>query len=154
VKVRRMADGSVLYYDPRGAWQSFELGRGAVLHVAQGIGLTEFARLAIEDGERQFEKFGRCIYMVDAFHLKMATTECREELTRWLKANRSRVVAHILVKSKLVEMTISVMNLLVGMSTHTIYSNVAQWESAGRKELGQFQRRELVIPDDLKGTAA
>jgi hypothetical protein len=143
-----MGDGSVLYFDSGGMIQTHDLKLGVVLHVRRGIMSGGFVPVVRADCERQIREAGRCVLMVDGFDVKMHTTEFREDMTAWFRDNESAFV-HMLVRSPMVQMALSVANLVMGSSRAKTYQSVSEWEAAGRREVASFARRPLVVPADL-----
>ncbi|AGP34703.1 hypothetical protein BE04_30230 [Sorangium cellulosum] len=149
MKKQRIEDQSWLYVDYRGVMRSYELGKGLMLYVCRGLQIGEFAPHVIADGERQIQQFQRCIYMVDALDSPRMDTDFRDQMTEWLKKNCPRAEAHLLIRSRLLQMAVNVANLLIGASMTHAYSDVAAWEGVGRRTIPWFRRRPLVVPDDV-----
>ena len=149
MKTRRLADNSMLHHNEAGAVQTIDLGKGVVLHVCRGIAGEGFAHHVIEDGNRQIEKFGRCVFMVDAYDARMMTTEFRERMMAWFRSRERVAFVHILIRSRLLEMAMNVANLVLRAPVATIYSKVGDWEAAGRREIKEFKRRPLKLPADI-----
>lgn len=147
-KEHRLADGSRLFVHPQGCLQLHDLGGGVALHVCTGI--LVFARHVQDDGERLIAAYGRAIFFVDSHEAKMMTTEFRDSMTSWVKKRADVAQSHLLIRSKLWEMAISVAKLIVGADSLFVYSNVQAWEAAGRRFAAGFRRRPLVVPDDLR----
>ncbi|WP_438022604.1 hypothetical protein [Sorangium sp. So ce233] len=146
---RKIEDKSWLYVDDRGVMRSYELGQGMMLYVCRGLQIGEFAPHVIEDGERQIQEFKRCIYMVDALESNRMETDFRDQMTEWLKKNSQRAEAHLLIRSMLLKMAVSVANLVIGAATTHAYTDVAAWEAVGQRAIPGFKRRPLVLPDDV-----
>ncbi|NUP11113.1 MAG: hypothetical protein HOW73_34140 [Polyangiaceae bacterium] len=144
METRQLEDGCRLYIDGTSELHARELGRGVLVHSSLGPAPGVFAKVVIDDGERMLKTFGRCVFMVDAFESKRMSTEFREQMTKWLTANRDRVRVHILLDSKLMEMAINVANLVIGTVTARAYSDVAAWEKAGASEHPGFRRRAIA----------
>jgi len=148
MRIQELRDDSVLYIDAQGAMQSHRFGAGVVLHVRRGIMHAEFAKYVMQDGERALAEARRFVLMVDAYDVKMHTTEFREVMTDWFSA-RPEAFVHMLIRSKLLEMALNVSNLALGGPRAKAYYDAALWESIGRREAPRFERRRLVIPPDL-----
>jgi DNA-binding CsgD family transcriptional regulator len=149
VNVQQLPDGSVLYYNHRGALQIYGLGNGVSLHVTSGVLESEFAPYVTADTERQIRAHGRCITMVDALDGVLMTTGFRDRITDWLRQNRSPSSGHLLTESKLVEMAINAVNLTLRSNVLRAYSDPEEWEAVGRREVASFKRRPLALPTDL-----
>jgi hypothetical protein len=144
MQIRELPDRSTLYMSARGAMQSHDLGSGVVLHVCSGIMEGEFVQPVIADGQKQLGKHGRCLFMVDLYDAKSATSEFRDGVGGWFR-HRKDVQAHLLIRSKLIEMAVNVTNLVL-QAAFKVYSNTGEWEAVARRELGVFRRRPLVLP--------
>jgi hypothetical protein len=149
VNVRRLRDGSTLYYDAQGVNQVHDLGQGVALHVRRGIMSGAFAKHVMEDGERHIRASGRFVLMVDGVETRIHTTEFREKMTAWFRAHETATV-HMLIRSRLVEMALNVANLVMGNTRANTYFNVETWESVGRKHVPSFARRPLTLPEDVR----
>ena len=65
--------------------------------------------------DEEIRKNAPITFFIDAANLTSYSTEFRKGWTVWLKANRPQIThVHMLVKSKLVEMGINIVNPLVG----------------------------------------
>jgi hypothetical protein len=145
MQIRELPDRTTLYLSERGAMQAHDLGRGIVLHVSTGILDGEFVQYVIGDGEKQLAKHGRCVFMVDTYDGKSVTSDFRDGVGAWFRAHRSDVQAHLLIRSKLIEMAVNVTNLVL-KSAFQVYSDPREWEAVARRDLGIFRRRPLVLP--------
>src|SRR5688500_6640617 len=148
MKTKSLPDGSVLYIDAQGAMQVHDFGGGVSLHVRRGIMTGDFAAYVIDDGERQLKKFGRFVLMVDGVKTKMHTTEFRETMTTWFR-DRDTAIVHMLIRSKMLDMALTVANLAMGSTRAMAYIDVDAWEAVGRREARGFKRRPLVSTTDV-----
>ena len=128
--------------------QVHDFGGGVSLHVRRGIMTGDFAAYVIEDGERQIGKFGRFVLMVDGVETRMHTTEFREVMTTWFRDHETAVV-HMLIRSKMLDMALTVANLAMGSTRAKAYVDVDTWEAIGRREARSFQRKPLVSAADV-----
>jgi hypothetical protein len=148
MKTKSLPDGSVVHVDKQGIMQVHDFGGGVSLHVRRGIMTGDFAAFVIEDGERQLGKFGRFILMVDGVEAKMHTTEFREIMTNWFR-DRETAVVHMLIRSKMLDMALTVANLAMGSTRAMAYVDVDVWEATGRREAREFERRPLVSSAEI-----
>jgi hypothetical protein len=147
MKTKRLPDGSVVYVDPQGIMQVHDFGGGVSLHVRRGIMTGDFAPYVIQDGERQIQKYGRFVLMVDGVEAKMHTTEFREAMTTWFRDHETGTV-HMLIRSKMLDMALTVANLALGSARAKAYVEVDVWEAVGRREARTFKRMPLVSTAD------
>ncbi len=146
---RKLDDKSWLYFDNRGSLTTLEWGQGVITFFCRGLQLAAFAPLVISHGEQQLKRAGRCIYMVDALESNQMETGFREQMTVWLRDHPENVEAHLLIRSKLIQMAVNVTNLVLGKATTKAYSDTKEWEEAARAHAPQFRRRVLTLPPDL-----
>jgi hypothetical protein len=149
VNLRRLRDGSALYYNAQGANQVHDLGNGVALHTRRGIMSGAFAKHVIEDGERHIQASGRFVLMVDGVETKMHATDFREQMTEWFRAHETATV-HMLTGSRMVVMAVNVANLVMGNSRANTYFSVETWEGIGRTYVPGFARRPLKLPEDIR----
>jgi hypothetical protein len=153
MKTRVMPDGSVLHVHPQGAMQFHDLGGGVTIHACWGLSPADFAPLVIADGERLIREHGHVTFFVDLYDGKMASTGFREQMTEYLKSKGPRLRgSHMLLRSKLWEMAITVAQLVIRDQTLHVYSSIAEWEAVGRRQVPGFVRRPLVMPSDMNAT--
>jgi hypothetical protein len=145
-----MADGSWLYFEQRGACRLWPLERGLILALCRGVQFTNLAPHVIAEGERALQRYGRCVYLVDAYDSTRMDTAFRETMTAWFKVNRERATVHMLLQSKLLEMAVNVARLTLGRNTAVAHSNPEDWEHFGRSELPSFKRRRWETPPELR----
>ena len=113
-------------------------------HVCTGFTFTELAQYVIADGERAIAKTGNCVFLVDTLDSTRMETGFREQMMKWFSERRGKVVAHMLLRSKFVEMAINVANMVVGTSVAKAYSDVGEWERVGKTQFGPtFRRRPM-----------
>jgi hypothetical protein len=145
MQILELPDRTTLYLSERGAMQTHDLGHGIVLHVSTGILDGEFVQYVVGDGEKQLAKHRRCVFMVDTYDGKSVTSDFRDGVGAWFRAHRNDVEAHLLLRSKLIEMAVNVTNLVM-KSAFKVYSDPREWEAVARRDLGTFRRRPLVLP--------
>jgi hypothetical protein len=148
-----MEDGSRIYYCPRGVMRSFYLGPAVIQSVCWGLQSEALARFVIAEGEQRLQSAGRCVYMVDATMSNQMSTEFRDQMTAFFRKNKGRVFVNMLIKSRLLEMALNVANLVIGMNAAHAYSNLGDWLAVGRREVPDFRKRELDLPDEIRRLA-
>lgn len=146
MKSEKISENCWLHYDATGAMRSVQLPRGVLLHTCRGVLGRQFADVVIEDGRRCLERFGQCVFMVDATEVTRVSTDFREAVTEWLGTAKADI--HFLLQSKMVEMAINVANLVLRKSPVQAYTTVAEWEAVGRKWVATFRRMPLVGPGE------
>lgn len=142
MKTKSLPDGSVVHFDAQGIMQIHDFGGGVSLHVRRGIMTGDFAAYVIEDGERQVAKYGRYVLMVDGVETKMHMTDFREVMTNWFRDHETAVV-HMLIRSKMLDMALTVANLAMGSTRALAYVDPDTWEAVGRREARGFKRMSL-----------
>lgn len=147
LKIYTRPDRSLLCCHPQGIVQMHDLGKGVSLHVRRGVMVQPFAEQITLDGERQLEKAGRYVLMVDALEVRMHTTEFRNAMTTWFR-EREAASVHLLIRSRMLEMAANVANLLMGVHRAKHYYDANTWEAIGRKYVPSFASRPLSVPDE------
>jgi hypothetical protein len=142
----RLSDGSTLHVAARGRLRLATGGRGACLATCEGDQVGEFGKLVARVGDELIAAHGRCVFLVDSFDSPRMDTEFREVMTAWFRRQMSQVpaTAHVLLRSKLIEMAVHVANLVTGSRFAFPYTNIVEWEAFGKTEMGPgFRRRPL-----------
>lgn len=140
---RVLADGSILRVCGQIRLHMTEFGNGVVRHTCAGRLPAEFCSSVTRHGDEQIAEFGRVIFMVDLAVGGLShsvATGFRDGIAQWFRARRDVAVAHILIRSKLLDMAISVTNLVTGSPALRPYTNALQWEAVGRCEAAGFTR--------------
>lgn len=143
---KQLPDGSMYYTGPRGSMRLERSPGGACLAVCDGVQEAEFARVVTALGDELIARHGRCVFLVDSLDSPRMDTGFREAMTSWFASHRKdgRAVAHLLLKSKFIEMAVNVANLVTGTRVARAYTDVREWEEIARKEFGPgFSRKPL-----------
>lgn len=99
----------------RGELQIRHLAPGVVLFVEKGFLSSEFAHLILEHSDQARGEADQVQLFVDAYDLDGYDPEIRNGGSAWLKKHASRVIAqHVLVRSRLTKMGLSVVSLALG----------------------------------------
>jgi hypothetical protein len=124
---RTQADGSVLLCGPNLRVRIAVLKPGFVLASAQGEvadaadGSVETAVLA--ELERELERAGSLTLFADLRQSPRVPAPSREKLAEWMRRHRARILpSHVLVQSKLMEMAMSILSMLVGHGRFEVYT--------------------------------
>lgn len=100
-----------------------------------GRGSEEVAETMIEEFDRLFADDSALSIFTDMSEMSDYSSKARALLTNWTKKNMPRTrTVHVLVKSKLVAMGVSVANLAL-RSGMKIHSSAASFEDAVRDEM-------------------
>lgn len=127
-EVRRpQADGSVLLVGPHLRVRLMVLKPGVVLASAQGevVGPhdvnAESAVLA--ELERELERAGTLTLFADLRQSPRVPAASRDTLAQWVRRHQTRLLpSHVLVQSKLLEMAMSLITMLVGRDLLQIHT--------------------------------
>ncbi len=142
LEVQSLSSGGKLHIGQKGVVQSHWLGNGVLLHTRSGVIHDEFSSLIQDECDQQLAKFGKCVLMVDATQTRMHSTQFREDMTCWFQQN-PRAEVHVLTKSSMVRMAVSVATIGGdGMHAH-VYENEALWLAVGRRHVAGFKRIPL-----------
>lgn len=127
-EVRRpQADGAVLFVGPNLRVRVAVLKPGVVLASAHGevIGSQDASVEAAVLGEldRELERAGTLTLFADLRQSARLPAISREKLAQWARGHQGRLLkSHVLVKSQLLEMAMSLVTMVVGgdvLETHT-----------------------------------
>jgi len=149
MQTRLLPNGSALYFDAKGVMQSHVLAPGVLLHVRQGMMSGDFAKVVVEECNRQIADARRLVLMVDGLETTMHTSEYREAMTAWFKQHQQHAVVHMLSRSPMIKMSLMASNMQIGAERALVYYDVAEWEAFGRTIVRTFRRRPLELPADF-----
>ena len=135
------ADGTILYTGEMDGFGTVQrLGPGVVLMTAAGDFQAPIEDGPMQDFERELSAHGSLVLYLNLMDRKRVENSSRKQWTDWASANRERLQAHLLMKSKLVGMAINVMAMLAGGLPLTTYADVASFERAIAKDVPGFRR--------------
>lgn len=137
---KKLADGTVLVEDTKGSARLSRLAPGVLLFVCTGTLPTNFYEPMVAVAQREMDRGGPVVILVDGWELHSVSTGFREAWTEWFKANKQKIRMHLLVRTKLMEMAASLANLFTGLNVVKTYSTYAAWEQACRKDHPEFRR--------------
>jgi hypothetical protein len=133
-----LSDNSTRYIGAKGSAVLTRLKPGAVLMTAVGWDDGSLGDRFLEALDEEIAKTGSVVAFVDSRATRGVTSEVRERVGRWTKEHRPQFRAcHLLFSSKLVEMTVAVVNLMTGGFFRT-YSDVATFERAIARDVPGF----------------
>jgi hypothetical protein len=125
---RVQPDGSVLFCGSNLRIRVAILKPGFVLASARGE-LADAEDARAEEGvlaelDREFERAGTLTLFADLRESARIPAVSRDKMAKWLRRHHARLLpSHVLVRSKLVEMALSIITMLVGSGLFKIYSN-------------------------------
>jgi hypothetical protein len=128
VGIRRVqADGAVLFVGPNLRVRIAVLKSGFVLASAQGevVGLQDVSAEAamLAELERELERAGTLTLFADLRQSPRLPAASREKLAQWARRHEGRLLpSHVLVQSKLIEMAMSLITMLVGGGVFEIHT--------------------------------
>jgi hypothetical protein len=135
-----LKDGTVLYLGRSGCAVFQRLAKGVLLITPVG----EFDTLSPEHTMREFENemeaAGSLSLYINLLERKTAASTTRKAWSEWARKNRDRIRSHVLVRSKIVDMAISVIAMLAGGMPVRSYSNVAEFEASIAREVPGFRK--------------
>jgi len=139
-------DGTVLYLGEAGCAVLQRLARGVLLITAVGDFETPSASETMKDFENELEVGGKLVLFINLLERKSVASSSRQSWSEWARKHRDRLRSHVLVRSKLVDMAISVIAMLAGGVSVKSYSNVADFEAAIAREVPGFRRLPPLPP--------
>lgn len=122
------------------------LRAGVLLFTCRGIFPASFYEPMVAMAQREMDASGSLVLIVDGWDLSSVETGYREAWTAWFKKYRKQFHMTLLVRSKMMVMAARIANLFSGSNVITIYSDVAAWEVAARREAPDFQRLAKAAP--------
>ncbi|MDQ2642452.1 MAG: hypothetical protein M3020_01460 [Myxococcota bacterium] len=131
VDIRRVqADGSVLLRGPNLRVRVAVLKAGVVLASADGEVLDAkdqtVEAAVLEELEKEMRRAGTLTLFADLRNSPRVPAPSREKLAEWAKRHRARMLAsHVLVQSKLMEMAVSIVSMLIGQRVFEVYTRPA-----------------------------
>jgi hypothetical protein len=147
VIVDRTAANDGIHLDTkRGAALFQEPAPGIVVYSVAGFADVELHRMVLPDLEEAITRNGRIEFFADGGGLEGYDTQFRVEWTDWFKANRSNLVdVHVLVRSSIARMGLSVANLATGGMLRPYYSS-GEFDAALRKRAPAWLRAPIRVP--------
>lgn len=131
-----------------GAIRVERLAPTVVLHTVNGVGNMDFYRPIVESCDEVLAEHGKLVVLIDSWDQVRMETDFREALTKYLQDKKDHdCSALMLVQSKLIQMAMSVMNMLTGRSYFETFANIEQWESRCGEHVRGMRRRPLVRVD-------
>lgn len=130
----------------RGGGELLLLREHVVYGVFQGMLSGDSAKPILDFYESLMVRGAAITSFIDASEVSSVDSEFRDRASGWSKSHPNKNETHVLLRSKMVEMAISLMNLFSGRPGMHAYTDRAKWEGAAKK-LG------VTIPDRPTATA-
>jgi hypothetical protein len=138
VKRQLQADGSLLL-SKSGCSSRFALLKpGVALVTTSGVGDDEIDFMMLDEIERALVRDGKLKLFCDMTGLKRMSPNIRDRAVAWGKKNSDKLTVHLLIGSKLVEMALSVLAMLVGGGLTKTYSDRGTFIALLRNEVPGF----------------
>lgn len=125
-----LGDGTIVYGGAAGRGVVQRLAPGVLLFTALGDFDVPLAEGPMADFDREIEEHGSLVLCLNLLERKAIASGSRKPWTEWAAKHRGKIHAHLLMRSKLVGMAISVMAMLAGGIPLTCYSELADFEEA------------------------
>ena len=125
---RAQPDGSVLFCGSHLQIRVAVLKPGIVLATANGEAIDRHDALAeaamLEELDRELERAGSLTLFADLRQSARMPAASREKIARWARRHQSRLLlSHMLVRSSLIEMALSIITMLVGGGLFKVHTN-------------------------------
>lgn len=141
-----LADGSIELGAPDASLRLTRLRPGVLLLVQVGND-DDMTRAAFSDFEEEIRRAGRITVFADVRGIRRMTPELRDFALSWGRRNRDEIDrATILVGSKIVDMAISILAMLLGGGLIKIVSDVQTFEDLVRKKVPGFAGLQPSAP--------
>lgn len=127
---RPLADGSVVLRGPNLRVRIAVLKAGVVLATAHGEVLDDkdssVEAAVLAEFEKEMDRAGTLTLFADLRQSPRVPAPSREKLAEWAKRHRARILpSHVLVQSKLMEMAVSIVSMLIGQRVIEVYTRPA-----------------------------
>ena len=124
---RVQADGAVLFCGTNLRIRIAVLKAGLVLVSAQGeVADPEDSRVeaaVMAELDRELERAGKLTVFADIRESPRMPAASREKIAKWMRRHQARLLpSHILVRSKLIEMAVSIITMLVGSGVFEMHT--------------------------------
>lgn len=134
----KLADGSIELSAPGALLRLTRLRPGVVLLVQLGND-DDMTRAVFTDFEEEIRNAGSLTVFADVRHIRRMSPELRDFSLSWGRRNRSEIrLATILVGSKIVDMAMSILAMLLGGGLIKIVSDARLFEELVRKKVPEF----------------
>lgn len=138
-EIRRIqADGSVLLRGPNLQVRIAALKAGVVLASAHGEVLDEedvrVEAAVLAELESEMNRAGTLTLFADLRQSPRVPSPSREKIAEWTRRHRARILpSHVLVRSKLMEMAVSIVSMLIGHRLYEVYTRPAAFLASLKK---------------------
>jgi hypothetical protein len=138
-EIRRIqADGSVLLHGPNLRVRVAVLKAGVVLATAHGEVLDEkdvrVEAAVLAELESEIDRAGTLTLFADLRQSPRVPSLSREKIAEWTRRHRARLLpSHVLVRSKLMEMAVSIVSMLIGQTVFEVYTRPAAFLASIKK---------------------
>jgi hypothetical protein len=139
IEIRRVqADGSVLLHGPNLRVRVAVLKAGVVLATAHGEVLDEkdvrVETAVLAEFESEMNRAGTLTLFADLRQSPRVPAPSRENIADWTRRHRTRILpSHVLVQSKLMEMAVSIVSMLIGHRLYEVYTRPAAFLASIKK---------------------
>jgi len=136
---RAQPDGSVLFCGSNLCVRVSVLKPGVVLATARGEvvdheDVRAEAALLLEC-DRELERAGSLMMFADLRQSPRMPSASRERIAQWTRRHQTRLLpSHVLVRSKLLEMALSIITMLVGSGLFKVHTNPQTFLALVKKE--------------------
>ncbi len=136
-----LADGSLCFRTSKFTQVVTVLAPGFMLVTGIGYNSGECAPLITAELRRAFPQTGKLATFVNLAGQTGQASVAREWWGEWVKQNRAQLtVTHMLVRSKMMDMAISVLGMIIGSGMIKAHSDVLTFEAAIRAGVPRFER--------------
>jgi hypothetical protein len=136
---QKLSDGTIIYTGGGGSGVLRRLAPGVLLLSVHDAFAAPPTEGPMRDFEAELEQAGKLTLFLDLSNRKTISAGSREGWAGWVRKNQGRLSSHVLVKSKLVDMAISVIVMMAGGLSVKSYTDVIEFEAAIAKEVPGFE---------------
>lgn len=147
-EITTLRDGSLCFRSSKFTIVFTRLAPGFVLTTASGYNAGDSAPLVTAEMSKAIPPSGKLVIFVNLSLQTGQASAAREWWAAWMKQNREQLgTTHMLVRSKVMDMAISVTAMIIGGGMIKSHSSLASFEAAIATQVPGF--RNLPVFDDL-----
>lgn len=138
MKQTTATDGATIFSDDGLTTRIERLAPGVILGTSVGTSNQSVDAAVLSVLEREIAKCGTITVFFDGRRMKYMSSGSKDVAGQWGKKFKGRVELHVLIKSKVLEMALSILSMVVGTTVH-FYSNELAFVRAVAKVVPRFR---------------
>jgi hypothetical protein len=136
-----MLPSGIVVDDDRGRSRLSVVKPGVLELRQEGAISYAFTVKEVPFADQELQRHGSLVMFIDTWEQKSVDTTTRDEWARWSKNHKNEVRSLVLVRSRLIDMTVSLIVLFAGNRDRvTICSDVETYERKCREHAPEYRR--------------